>query len=269
MKKLRIHWLNTGEIDTPLSLSLFHEGINPKFTSEEMKPYRYNPETGMTPCPVPVWYIEGTDKKILVDTGLSDRSPDEAKELVPKYHDDTVWVKRPEHDIVKQLDRLGVRPEDIDIVLMTHCHCDHIANTEIFTNATFVMQREELSMALRPPAFGFFYFPEWSHHLLNVMDRIEAISGDRKIADGVEVWKVGGHSPGSQVIVVETALGKVILSGDLCYNYKNLEYEWPAGVAWSLEQWEKSLNMIKKNADIVVPNHDYYLLELFPSGVIG
>ena len=86
---------------------------------------------------------------------------------------------------------------------------------------------------------------------------------------GVEVWKVDGHSPGSQAIIVETSKGKVAIAGDLIYSFKNLEFDWPAGVIWNLSQWEKSVNMLKQNTDIVLPNHDYFLWELFSNGIIG
>ena len=90
-----------------------------------------------------------------------------------------------------------------------------------------------------------------------------------KLDNGIELVLVGGHTPGSMVIMVETKLGKVGLVGDHFYNYVNMDYDWAPGAYWDLEAWFLASKKIKQMADIVIPNHDYYFKELWPEGVIG
>ena len=66
--------------------------------------------------PILAWYIEGQGHRILVDTGGHDPAKGE---LHPPY------MREPGQDPVSRLAALGVRPEDIDILILTHLHWDH------------------------------------------------------------------------------------------------------------------------------------------------
>lgn len=57
--------------------------------------------------------------------------------------------------------------------------------------------------------------------------------------------------------------------GDLFYNYKNMELDWPPGAYWDLGEWLQASRRVKMLADVVIPNHDYYFREEWPAGVIG
>jgi N-acyl homoserine lactone hydrolase len=86
--------------------------------------------------PVLMFYVEGGDKRILVDTGCS------APESAAKYH--YPFIRKPEEDPTRALEAIGVNPSEIDIVVATHLHWDHCYNHELFTNARFFIQRTEL-----------------------------------------------------------------------------------------------------------------------------
>ena len=105
-----------------------------------------------------------------------------------------------------------------------------------FPNARFIVQRDELSWALHPPAYVQFYYGEYGYNLLELGDRLEAIDGDLRVTDGVSLKKLGGHTPGSQAILVDTDAGRVCLSGDLFYFYLNWELNWPVGSFFDLDE---------------------------------
>lgn len=215
-----------------------------------------------------VWYIEGSKYRILVDTGYDS---DESITSVIRKHgvQDQIFIRKPSEDVIRALDTINISPEDIDIVLLSHLHFDHFANTGLFNNATFIVQSEELPWAIAPPPYGTWYYKEYAHYITDVLDRVQTVEGDEWIMKGIQVWKLGGHSPGSMAIVVDTNVGRVALAGDVALTYKNLELKWPCGTIYSLPDTIKAFNRLLTEADIVIPAHDWKFLEKFPNGIVG
>ena len=121
------------------------------------------------------------------------------------------------------------------MVINTCCHFDHIGNNKSFPNARFIVQKLELPLAIHPPPWALYYYPELAFNLLDVRDRLELIDGDIQVADAVSVYHLGGHSPGAQVVLVETDAGRVCIPGDLVPFYKNIELNWPMGAFFDVE----------------------------------
>ncbi|MCL4370161.1 MAG: MBL fold metallo-hydrolase, partial [Chloroflexi bacterium] len=92
--------------------------------------------------PMMAFYIEGAAKKVLVDTGPPD------PEWAAKVHRPIVAPR--EEQWPEALTRLGIAPEEIDIVLHTHLHWDHAFNGRLFKNAQFFVQKRELAFAAVP-----------------------------------------------------------------------------------------------------------------------
>ncbi len=271
----RIHHLITGELESPLGVSLLGSGVTPGLSREEVLPfgYRYDIErrtgevTEGVMVPVAAWLIEGQDETILVDTGLGD--VDEVSDMQSRYGIDYVASRSPGHDLVAGLKAKGVEPEDVDTILLTHLHFDHVGNNHLFPNAQFVVQREELPQALSPPRFGMFYYAEYNYKTIDILRRTEVIDGDRQISEDVWVVRIGGHTPGSMVVMVRTELGVVCLASDVMYNYRNLELNWPMGSYWNMQELMRGYDRLHREADVIIPGHDWKTREDFPSGTIG
>ncbi len=105
--------------------------------------------------------------------------------------------------------------------------------------------------------------------MLDVRDRLELPDGDVKLANGVTVHHLGGHSPGTQIVVVETDAGRVCLPGDRVPFYMNLELNWPSGIFFDVNAVMAGFDWMAANADIVLLHHDWQLLERYPTGVVG
>ncbi len=153
----------------------------------------------MTPClgPVFVFYLEGGPQKILVDTGVGSEG------------------------VIRALAGIGLKPEDIDIVILTHLHFDHADNVSLFPQARFILQKKEWKYAQSPlPIQRHLYNPQTIYQLQH-LDLV--LVGDQYVvADGIEVILVPGHTKGQQAVVVETAQGKYVLAGDLLYSWINI-----------------------------------------------
>ena len=116
------------------------------------------------------------------------------------------------------LARVGLKPEEIDIVIITHLHFDHVDQGGIYTNARIIIQKDELEYAIDPhPSQGLFFDRKIFENL-----SFEVIEGDREIVPGVSVLLTPGHTNGSQSVLVETAQGKAVISG-LCTIRENFE----------------------------------------------
>lgn len=270
-----IHHIVTGELESSLPVSLLNSGAHPSVTREQALPYGFDerlqrPDGTITQgvmVPVPVWLILGAEKTILIDAGLGDTT--EVSTMQSRYGVDFVARRTPEQEIVAGLAAHGVTPDDIDLVVLTHLHFDHIGNNELFRRARFVTQRDELPQSVVPPLFCMFYYPEYAYKITSVMDRLTLIDGDAQVDSSVRLVKVGGHTPGCMVVMVETSLGTVCLTSDVMYNYRNLELNWPMGSFWNLPELMRGYDRVRAEANIVVPEHDWEFLKYFPRGIIG
>jgi glyoxylase-like metal-dependent hydrolase (beta-lactamase superfamily II) len=272
---LRIHQIVTGELESSLDVSLLGSGASPDLTREEVLPYGYRydirrrdgTEVEGAMVPVPVWLIEGTKQLTLIDSGLGDL--DAVQDMQARYGIDFVASRRDDQDLVAGLAAHGVGREDVEVVALTHLHFDHVGGVELFPNARFVVQRDEVPYGLCPPRWATFYYPEDARRLHAVSNRFDVIDGDLVLEPGLRLVKVGGHTPGCMATMVDTGAGRVCLTSDLAYNYRNIELDWPPGSFWDLEALMDGLRRLRSEADIVVPQHDWRFREEFPTGTIG
>lgn len=204
--------------------------------------------------------IRGPSGAVLVDTGVTKADGDAFNPEV---------VQRPEDDPLAQLEAHGVDLESIEIVIATHLHWDHVSPT-IFEmpNARLYVSPREIDMVMNPPHpwFGKFVFREVVEQLMAEMRIVETNDGDEP-APGLRVMSTPGHTFGGQSVVVQTASGKVVITGDVCFTYRNLEDDIPGGFNHNLVECFNSLRRIREAADIALPGHDPRMLELYPNGV--
>ncbi len=119
--------------------------------------------------------------------------------------------------VTARLATLGVRPDDVAIVVNSHLHFDHAGNNGAFPKATFVAQADHLAFAKGKPNFPGVYWdiPELTY---------VPVAGRSTVARGVAVVPTPGHAPGHQSLVVDLAeTGRVVLTGDAAFTRENLE----------------------------------------------
>jgi len=196
-----------------------------------------------------VWCIEGASRNILVDAGASQEV----------WLDKSRMFTRHVQSLEQGLAKLGLKPEDIDLVAMTHLHWDHIASANKLTKAKFLVQKAELDFAKNPhPIEPVAYDPRFLKGV-----NFETIEGDYEIEEGLNLLSTPGHTPGGQSVVVNTAKGKALISCmcviDDNYNPTHIK-ETLAVIApathTNLIQAYESVLKIKQAADIIIPVHE-------------
>ncbi|GAB4347383.1 MAG: N-acyl homoserine lactonase family protein [Oricola sp.] len=207
------------------------------------------------------WVLMGDSKPIVIDTGMH------ASKAAKHGHDIVL-------DPVDGLRLLGVDPEAVDTVIMTHLHYDHSGNTEAFPNARFLLQAEEMNYVTGPymekPWFRRAYEPDEICRFVQYLHdgRLELHGRDKVVADGVSVHWVGGHCAGQEIVRVRTARGWVVLASDALHYYEEYERGIPFAVAFNLSDMIAAHDRIRDLADSdshVVPAHDPLVIERYPA----
>ncbi|MFC1534465.1 N-acyl homoserine lactonase family protein [Thermodesulfobacteriota bacterium] len=210
-----------------------------------------------------VWYIEGSDPKILIDAGANALT----------------FTKRgaEESDIMSiedGLTKLDLKPEDIELVIVTHMHCDHMALSHLYKNARFIVQKEEFDYAKDPHPIDAHLFENNFEEL-----ELELIDGQKEIIPGLSVFPTPGHTPGGQSVEVDTRLGNAVIPGFCCLSDTFSQTEEMKHMGWEvavplihhdIRKLYDSVVAVKQRADIVIGNHDpaYMSKEAIPQKAI-
>jgi N-acyl homoserine lactone hydrolase len=211
--------------------------------------------------PCLAWLILGGDRKILVDTGPCD--PDWAS----RYH--RPLRKAPHQEIGAALNKFGLSPEQIDLVIFTHLHWDHCFNLESLSSAHFLVQKSEVQYAVAPlPSDRVPYevgIPGIQPPWMKVFGRMTLLEGDEEVLPGISVMHLPGHTPGSQVVVVETTERPWVIAGDAVPLYENWRGDKalshiPSGIYQNLYDAFKFLGRLDSFGDRILPGHDESVL---------
>lgn len=170
------------------------------------------------------WLIKHGDTWLIWDTGVPESALNDPKgwSTLPQlivYHLD--------QSISGQLSAIGLTPDDIHYVAISHTHGDHIGNVALFPKATVLIQRVEYAWIRSPdgPNANVNQLKALARKLmgspkhLQLLDGITAVFGD----GSVTLFPTPGHTPGSQSLLVHLKQsGFIILSGDVAHSAANL-----------------------------------------------
>jgi N-acyl homoserine lactone hydrolase len=210
---------------------------------------------------------------ILIDTGLHpDASTNLRKDFGPAMALFFRGIKPPARPYLDQLRDLGIEPDAVERVIMTHLHVDHTGAMRLLPNARFTCAREEwqAATARRATAKGFVAGhlpPESRMELLDF-----ASSGERfgpfgstidLLGDGsIRLISTPGHTAGHISVLLRVAGGRTVLVvGDAVYTLRNLELERAPLLVDDKPAYFRSLRELKAFATqepdaILVPTHD-------------
>ena len=200
-------------------------------------------------------------RRILVDTGYGGKLPPERTEQC--------GLKR-DGGVIGELARLGIRPDDIDVVVNTHLHSDHCGGNTLFRDgvlrptypkAEYWVQRIEWEEAQSPNERTRATY--LSENLAAVEDRLHLLDGDTPVTSEVRCVVSRGHTRAHQSVIIESQGCRAIYMGEVAPLTIGLER-----LAWiaafdvepleSLETRRRLREWAFDNDAIVFFNHDVH-----------
>ena len=162
--------------------------------------------------PIYCWYLEGGDKKILVDTGELHPIQSEARQKM---------IGGRIYTFEEGLAKWGLKPEDIDIVIHTHLHQDHCENDYKCPNAEFYIHEKELAAIRDFHPLDYRYVEDF---ILDIEEngQIRIVTEDQEIVPGISVVHHPAHTPGGLSVLIDTPQGRAMITA-FCTIRENLE----------------------------------------------
>lgn len=202
--------------------------------------------------PSVLFLLEKGERQVVVDTGFG-----EARECAEQL---SLFVER-KKSYEEILTEAGIDREKVEAVIFTHLHWDHAGNAGSFSNAVFYCHEKEWDRAVGYPD----EYPEiWMEDLKRNNERIRLIreESEKEIFPGIRVRYAGGHTYGSQMVLVDTAQGLAVITGDVVMTEKNVRESLPVGLCVNHKECEEVLKVLAglKPARIY-PSHDFSIFE--------
>ena len=171
-----------------------------------------------------------------------------------------------EDDPVYRIKQIGLEPEDVDTILLSHMHPDHFGYIDKFPNAKIIVQEEEFTFMMRDYALKRFPFTKDFDYFLQKNLKWELFPSHVKMQElvpGVSIVNFGkGHSYGMLGLLLELKCGNKLLISDTIYSSENVgpPIRKP-GICKDLENWEKSMYYVLELARVTSSEiwygHDY------------
>lgn len=220
---------------------------------------------GPMPLDYYVWAIVGGGRTVLVDTGFDEgMARKRGRRIV-----------RP---VAEGLKAIGIEPDSIEHIVISHMHYDHAGNHDLFPRARYHVQDDEMAYCAgrcmaEPAVGGVFEAGDVTAMIHKIFaGRVEFHQGDAELAPGITLHKVGGHTRGMQIVRVATARGFVVLGSDTAHFYANLFEDRPFPIFDDLDAYRAAHRTALKLASSpqhYIPGHDPLVLARYPGARNG
>jgi glyoxylase-like metal-dependent hydrolase (beta-lactamase superfamily II) len=207
-------------------------------------------------------YLEGGGRRILVDTGLGDKWDTKRRDIFA--------IESRHGGAVAQLEQLGVTPQQITDVILTHLHFDHAAGTTrrdaaddlqlVFPEALHHVQARHWDWAFHPTLKDAGSFRAEDFSLLADSDRLRLVDGGCEIYPGIEVIPLDGHTTAMQAVRVGPPGAAAIFAADLVPTAAHVRWPYIMGFdnapLITLAEKQRLLLPAAEEGTVVIFQHD-------------
>lgn len=213
-----------------------------------------------------LWCLLGPGGPVVVDCGVTPERA--AQKKLPNYV----------HP-VELLGRLGIKPEEVRHLVLSHLHWDHCGGAGFFPRAQVHLQEAEWRFWRENPLarrslFALLHYPQDLDALARLQEqgRLSLHQGDTPLLPGLELIAAPGHSPGLMAVKVQTARGAAVLGSDCGHTFANYAEDWPSIFIFDMPAWLVSLERLRGLAagpELLFPGHDLALSRDYPQVAPG
>jgi len=169
------------------------------------------------------------DHTVLIDAGIGDKMSEKETEIYA--------IDRREH-LDHSLADAGLTAADIDVVIATHLHFDHVGGFTIrengrlvpkFPNATYMIRRAEWDDATHPHERNRASYFADNFVPLEEAGVVRFREADGEILPGISAWRTGGHTMHHEIIRIESGGRVAIFAADLMPTTAHVDEPWIMG----------------------------------------
>lgn len=211
--------VNDGMFDYPHPAHLMFDDVPAERLTQALQAYEIDPATWETyPSPYSSLLVQTGDHVVLVDTGAGGLAPTTGQ-------------------LIANLRSIGVTPEEIDTVILTHGHVDHIGGNLdstgklAFPNARYVMGRDEWDFWAADPDLASFKVPMFIDVIRSVartqlppiQERLTLVEDGDEIVPGIHMVAAPGHTPGHIALRISSNGEQLLWAVDTCIHPLHVE----------------------------------------------
>ena len=262
---MRIHTIQTGTVAVKKSQQQGSRGDGPiRLLNTMLDP------TWTEPLPILAWVIEHPEGVIVIDTGETARTAERG--YLPWWHPYfKLGMKafvRPEQEIGPQLRDLGIPPEEVRWLIMTHLHTDHAGGLYHFPRSEILVSRVEYDQAagFSGQLRGYLsnHWPDWFAPRL-IDFRTQAVRNFPKSytvtrAGDVQLIPTPGHTAGHLSVILRAGERSYMFAGDASYTQQGLIDQIVDGVSLNRQLARQTLARLRDYVEVIptiyLPSHD-------------
>jgi glyoxylase-like metal-dependent hydrolase (beta-lactamase superfamily II) len=264
---LSVDELRVGNVEilalTDATASVAPSVIFTRLSDADWQPFRHwLDQRGDIPLRIPSFVVRSQGKTILIDSGIGAKN----RQYFPNGRLPDVLAEQ------------SIRPDDIDVVMATHIHVDHVGwhtttrgdeFIPTFPNATYVFHEDEFRFFTSPEQVGLPQHDYVRDCVVPLTDhpRLSLVDGEHKLTDELVLMPTPGHTPAHVSIAIMSAGEAAVLIGDICHHPAQLiETSWSPvfdmNPVLAAETREKLVRRIEDERLTVIAGH-------FPSPGFG
>lgn len=211
----------------------------------QLYPWAFNSETGNIVSNATSYLVRSQGRTILVDLALGAGPHQNAGGAMGQMLDG--------------LAEAGVAPADVDTILITHMHGDHIGWATRMEDGNRVATFPNARILIAAKDWEFFTAPDHPQSAnyqatvvpLHAAGKIELVDGAVTVTDEVSIQPMNGHTPGHQVVVVQSGGAGAIFTGDVMHSPAQVaETDWSPVFDWNADDAAESRWAVVQRADV-------------------